>query len=81
MICKVQHSMEQGVRREDTTLLTSMDETHVIVEALKYYTDKRNLDFEKRMMAGDMARQIREESHKAYEVFDKEERMKTGYKK
>ena len=59
MICnRFERSNDNGFR-EWCDLNLENNEIRIIIRALEYYTDKRKLDFDERMKAGDMARQIK----------------------
>lgn len=59
MVINRESYTEGGVYYETNYLSLGFDEIRVIIRALEYYTDKRKLDFKERMLAGDMAREIK----------------------
>ena len=50
--------IDGGTYYEVNNLSLNYAEFPIIVSALQYYTDKRRLAFEERMLAGDMARKM-----------------------
>lgn len=53
------YKTETAIREICDLQLHGYMETRTLIRALEYYTDKRKLDFNERMLAGDMARRIK----------------------
>ena len=64
---------ERGIG-EKTTIIAGLMESEIIIKALKYYTDKRKLDYEERAHVVHIVEQISHERRRAFEECEQERR-------